>query len=106
MRNISSVDALRELNNWNSKSRVGCIYTVRELDAVFSVRRGSTEIRDSDIFVDASDANALMHLEDCEFSLRDPEDLPFVLKKGFPPLPETHLRVTFRNGDVCFFFPD
>jgi hypothetical protein len=39
MKEISSADAFRDLNAWNTDSRVGCIYTVREVDAVFSVRQ-------------------------------------------------------------------
>lgn len=106
MRQISSAEALRDLNKWSNDSLVGCIYSVRSVDAAFSVRRGKLEIRDSDLFLEADKGNALMHLRACTFSKTEPHELPFQLKHGFPPLAVEAIRVLFRNNDVCFFFPE
>jgi ATP phosphoribosyltransferase len=106
MRQISSAEAFRDLNTWNSDSRIGCIYTVRDVDAVFSVRRGKLDIRGTDIFLESEDGKALLHLADCKFSVTEPHELPFQLKHGFPPLSRAAIKAVFKNEDVCFFFPE
>lgn len=106
MKEISSAEAFRDLNAWNKESRVGCIYTVRDVESAFSIRRAKLEIRETDLFIETETGKGLMHLRDCTFERTDPGDLPFQLKRGFPPLAVHAIRTRFRNGDVCFFFLD
>lgn len=104
IRQISPAEALRELNKWKTESRLGCIYTVAGTDAVFSVRKGTLEIRGSDLFFDAESCKALMHLSNGEeYNLIEPVDLPLTLRQGFPRLSAAGLLVRFHNGDACFF---
>jgi hypothetical protein len=110
MRQISPAEALRELTKWKTESRLACIYTVAATDVVFSVRKGTLEIRGSDIFfgsdifLESETGKALMHLShDEEYSLIERVDLPLTIRKGFAPLSEPGLLVRFCNGDACFF---
>jgi hypothetical protein len=106
MMKISSAEAFRELNSWNNESRVGCTFTVKSAGAVFAVRRGRLDIREFLVFIESETGRGMVDLADCSFALTEAGDMPFNLKRGFPPLPFSALRVLFRNEDVCFFFPD
>jgi hypothetical protein len=104
MRQISSGEALRKLEEWNEDSRLGCLYKVSDLDAIFSVRMGKLEIRAEDIFLESGAGKVLMHLrEAAEYQLVEPSDLPLTVRQGFPPLTQEGIRIHFPNGDVCFF---
>lgn len=103
IRPISPAAALRELNKWKTESRLGCICTVAGTDAVFSVRKGTLEIRGSELFFDAETCKALMHPSNGEeYNLIEPVDVPLTLRQGFPPLSAPGLLVRFHNGDACF----
>lgn len=81
--------------------RLGCIYTVAGTDAVFSVRKGTLEIRGSNLFFDAETCKALMQLSNGEeYSLIEAVDLPLTLLQGFPPVSAPGLLVHFHNGDA------
>lgn len=107
MKEISSAGALRELLRWSKDSQPGCIYATAGTDAIFSVRQGKLEIRESDIFLETETGKALMHLRDGEgYAVAEPADLPLTLREGFPPLSGKILRVRFRNGDTCCFMAE
>jgi hypothetical protein len=104
MRQISSGEALRKLEEWNEDSRLGCLYKVSDEDTVFSVRLGKLEIRAEDIFLESGPGKVLMHLrESAEYALVEPADLPLAVRQGFPPVSQEGIRIRFPNGDVCFF---
>jgi hypothetical protein len=104
VRNISSAEALEQLARWNEDSRLGCLYKVSDLDALFSVRLGKLEIRAEDIFLESGTGKVWLHLrESAEYALVEPADLPLVVRQGFPPLSQEGIRVRFPNGDLCYF---
>jgi hypothetical protein len=104
MKKISSEEALQDLSKWNEDSRLGCLYKVAAVDAIFSVRLGKLEIREEDIFLESGTGKVLMHLrESAEYQLVEPSDLPLTVRQGFPPLTQEGIRIHFPNGDVCFF---
>lgn len=105
MKQISSGEALRELKAWNKDSRVTCAFSVSSARAVFRLERVKLDIRESIIFLESETGNGMLDLAGCSFSMTEPGDLPLELKRGFPPLADTGIRVTFENGDICFFFP-
>jgi hypothetical protein len=104
MRNISSAQALQQLATWNEDSRLGCLYKVSDMDALFSLRLAKLEIRAEDLFLESGTGKVLLHLrESAECAVVEPADLPLAVRQGFPPLSQESIRVRFPNGDLCYF---
>ena len=92
---------MKELHEWKG---IEFTYIAKAANAVFQIERSTLIAHGSNVWLEARDGNALMHLADGEqYSLTEPGDLPLTFQQGFPPLTEKALKVKFRNGDVCFF---
>lgn len=107
MKHISSAEAFREINRWNSNSLFGLSFSRVDTFVVFSLQHASLEVRATNLFFSVSGATtAMLHApEDAKFALADPSELKeerWLRNLSF----ETCLRITFPNKDVALIYPE
>jgi len=107
MKQISSAEAFRELNEWNKVSRVTLTFARKDAATVFVLRDASIELQEPNIFVENGGGQSMMHFgSNVSFAQLEPAEVKEALwrKVPVPPTVAACLRATFGDGDFCFLF--
>jgi hypothetical protein len=84
MKQISPAEALHELDSWGKASLVGCVFSRRDTQAAFRLRRANLALRGSHVLLSNEPAMTMFHFwDDVDFALFERNDLavPFFRTK-------------------------